>query len=473
MRNATLSVLWVLLLGASAAAAQTDDMDPGGDAAPDAPADEAPADPTIDPAVADPAVADPAVADPAADDAAASDAAASDAAASDAAASDDLSSPAGSTADESAAEASATEELAAPDAEASEEAEEEEAPAPPQLPWRNSFFSWTHQVTFNSFVRDAQLSYNPLYVQALSLAPRWYLAPTSYFMAIQSLQVELTDSDGDALNRDPQLGDTVIEFRQMFPWEGFMFMGQARVTLPVSKISQAAQVYLGTGLGLTVVRPIPEINLTLAGVFRWSHTFAGSNVARTGVPQPDSCPGGPMITSAGAGMAPEFATATCDQLGTASTGRDSILSGFFATLAFDALTINLQAFFFSVYGHELAPAYVNVATREEPLMIADGSPTHWRNFTYFAVSVGYQVTSWLNLSLGIQNSHIVASAWNPDGSIRNPLFTPDTQAFLSATVQLDTIYTEMAGSADDGLTPEERQRRRQGLASGPSTGVAF
>lgn len=448
MRNATLSVLWVLLLGASTAAAQTDEVDPGEGV--EAPDDSAPD------AVGEPAAPDEAAPAEAQDDAVAEEPAALD--------------------------VSATEDLAAPDAEAEAEAEqaateaeeeEQDAPAPADLPWRNSFFSWTHQATFNSFVPDGQLSYNPLYVQAFSLSPRWYLAPASYFVAIQSLQLEVTDADGDALNRDPQLGDTVVEFRQMFPWEGFMFMGQARVTLPVSKASQAAQVYFGTGLGLTVVRPIPEINLTLAGVFRWSHTFAGSNVVRTGIPQPDSCPAGPMISSAGPGTAPEFATAMCDQLGTASTGRDSILSGFFATLAFDALSINLQAFFFSVYGHELAPAYVNVATSEEPLMIADGSPTHWRNFTYFALSVGYQFTSWLNLSLGIQNSHLVASAWNPDGSIRNPLFTPDTQVFLSATVQLDTIYTEAAGSADDGLTPEERQRRRQGLASGPSTGVAF
>ncbi len=456
MRNATLSVLCLLMLGvgsaASTAAAQTDDTElpaAEGEGTPDAAESEGAAgaeEATPGESGADESEPEPEVSTPA--------------------------EPASGTL---AAPQSELEEGDVEDEAAQSEAEEEPAAAPaPELPWRNTFFNWTHQVTFNSFLRDAQLSYNPLYVQAFSLSPRWYLQPSSYFIAIQSLQLEITDADGDALNRDPQLGDTIVEFRQMLPWEGFMFMGQARVILPVSKISQAAQVYLGTGLGLTVVRPIPEINLTLAGVFRWGHTFAGSNVVRVGEPQPDMCPAAPLVsTPEAAGGAPEFATSSCDQLGTATTGRDSILTGIFATLAFDALTINVQAFFFSLYGHELAPAYIDVATSEQPLMIADGSPSHWRNFTYFALSLGYQFTPWLNLSAGIQNSHIVASAYNSDGSIRNPLFTPDTQVFLSATLQIDTIYTELEGAGDDGLTPEERQRRRQGLAAAPAAGGTF
>jgi hypothetical protein len=361
------------------------------------------------------------------------------------------------------------------DAEEAPEAAEEEAPAPapagpPQLAWRNTFFSWTNQVTFNSFIRGAQLTYDPLYQQVFNIAPRWYLAPQTYFLVSQTLSLELTDSNFDARNRDPQLSDTVIEFRQMFPWEGFMFMGQARIALPLSKASQAAQRYMQMGLGLTIVRPIPEANLTLAGIFAYRGWLAGSNVVQVGTPQPDRC--APLLPPTGGTGAPEIDTTTCDQVAGPSAARDTILAGLAATLAFDALTINLQAFMFILQGYGLAPAYINVATSPEPVMIADGSPSHWRNFTFFSLSVGYQFNSWLNLSLGIQNSGFVASAWNPDGSVRSP-FNPDTQAFLSATIQIDSIYTELQGSEDDGLTPEERQRRRQGLASGPSTGVAF
>lgn len=434
MRNATLSALLVLLLGSSAwvstATAQTDDIEDETGAAEEPTGDDEqpPAEPAQLPAPELPDDADDGLSD---------------------------------ETDEGGEEGAET---------SSGEDEEEEAAAPADepLPWRNTFFSWTNQATFNSFVRGAQLSYNPVYQQVFNISPRWYLAPMTYFLVSQTLFLELTDSDFDARNRDPQLTDTVVEFRQMFPWEGFIFMGQARITLPVSKLSQAAQRYLQWGVGLTVVRPVPEINLTLAGLFAYRQWLAGSNVVQTGVPQPDRCPAAPTLGAAG----PDIDPTTCDQLGGPSTFRDNILTGLAATFAFGELSIAFSAFLFILHGYELAPAYIDVATRPEPLMIADGSPSHWRNFTFFSLSVGYQFTSWLNVALGIQNSGFVASAYNPDGSVRSP-FNPDTQVFLSASVQLDTIYTELRGSDDSHLTPEERQRRRQGLASGPSTGVSF
>lgn len=351
-------------------------------------------------------------------------------------------------------------------------AESEEAPAAEELPWRNTFFTWTHGVTFNSFLRDAQLSYNPTYLQNFSLSPRWYVLPTSFFWANIGIQLEITDTDGAALNRDPQLSDAALEFRHMMPWEGFLFIGQMRLAFPTSKASLAAQRYVQAGLGMTIVRPIPEIGLTLAGLLSYRRWFAGSNVVQVGEPQPDRC-FAPLPSSTGTLSAPEVNTTTCDQLGTASAASDVFLGGIAATwVPFAGFNVALSTFLFTTYGFELAPAYVHVDTSEEPLLIEDGSPSHWNNFTFFSLSVGYQFLPWLNVSLGIQNSGFVASAFNPDGSIRNPLFTPDTQVFLSGTFQIDTIFNELMGEGDD-LSPEERQRRRQGLASGPSTEGTF
>ena len=82
--------------------------------------------------------------------------------------------------------------------------EAEEAPAssgPEPLPWRSTFFSWTHQATFNSFLRDAQLTYNPTYQQNFSLSPRWYVAPMTFFWANVSLGLEVTDTGGASLGK--------------------------------------------------------------------------------------------------------------------------------------------------------------------------------------------------------------------------------------------------------------------------------
>ncbi|HBQ18473.1 MAG TPA: hypothetical protein DEF51_47555 [Myxococcales bacterium] len=375
--------------------------------------------------------------------------------------------------DESAEEGAeeATEEAA----EEAEEAEEDSGPAP--LPWRSSFFTWTNQATFNSFVRDGQLSYDPTYQQSFSLSPRWYVAPMTFFWANVSLNLEITDTNFNALNRDPQITDPVVEIRHMIPWEGFIFIAQGRLGLPVSKASQAAQRYLQTGLGTTIVRVVPEINLTIAGLFAYRRWWAGSNVTLVDTPQPDTC-GGSLHAPAGGG-APEAPTVFCGQLGDATAARDIILAGVSLTMTpFGGFSINASAFLFNTYNFELANAEIGsdqIETRPDgdPLVIPDQSRTHWRNFTYFAVSVAYQFLPWLNVSLGVQNSGFLASAYNPDGSIRNPLVTPDTQVFLGATIGLDTLYTDVFVGAEDNLTPEERQRRQQGLASGPSTGGSF
>ena len=361
--------------------------------------------------------------------------------------------------------------------EAAEEAEAESSPPEP-LPWRNSFFTWTNQANFNSFLRDAQLSYNPVYQQQFTLSPRWYLGPMTQLRASVSLNVEITDTDLNALNRDPQLLDPVLTLLHMVPWEGFILMPQVRLAFPVSKASQASERYFQAGAGLTVVRIIPELaNLTLAGVFSYRRWFAGSNVIRTGDPQPDRCGGPTPAVVGGADAAPQVTTAFCDQVGGASAASDVILAGISATMTpVGSFSINLSAFLFTLHGFGLAPWVSDpgqVITREEPLVLEDGSPSHWRNFTFVSVSVAYQFTPWLNMSLGIQNSGLAAPAYNPDGSLRNPLFTPDTQVFLSATFGVDTIYNELFGETEDDLTPEERQRRQQGLASGPSVGGAF
>jgi hypothetical protein len=89
----------------------------------------------------------------------------------------------------------------------------------------------------------------------------------------------------------------------------------------------------------------------------------------------------------------------------------------------------------------------------------------WRWFTYYTLAVAYDVQPWLNLQLGVANAAFLAPFFNDDGSVRSP-FNPDTQVYLSTTITLDGLYeTLTAGAEEDGLTPEERQRRRQGLAS--------
>lgn len=347
-------------------------------------------------------------------------------------------------------------EESADDAGASEEGEEEEpAHHGPQFTFSNSFFSWTGGVTVNTFAPGAQLSYDPTFMNYFYFNPRFYLTDTTFLWLSAGLMVEATDTNTYSYNREPLLMDTYLDLRQLVHWEGFVFMGQARLGFPTSKSSIAARQIMQTGLGVTVTRPFPELaSFTVSATFRYSRNWSTGNVTQTtdGVVYP-SC-------QSFEGSLPAF----CTQAGDGTNTRDSLLTGLTLTvMPYTGLTVSLSGFYLAGYGYEVATAAVPINGGTTTL--SDTSPTHWRGYTYFSLAVAYDVLPWLNLQLGIQNAGNVAPVFNPDGSVRSP-FNPDTQVFLSTTLSLDGIYDQIFGvhGEEEDLTPQERQRRRQGLA---------
>jgi hypothetical protein len=338
-------------------------------------------------------------------------------------------------------------------AEASEDesqAAEAQAAAEP-LAWRNSFFSYSIASTFDTFCRGCYLSYNPNVYQFFSLTPRWYIDPSTFFFLSLGGFYEFTNDDSAAYNHEFQLTDLVVELRRTVPWEGFIFIPAARLTFPTSKASQGAQRYVNGALGVTVVRPIPEaLGMTIAGVFRYQRWFAGSNVVLAR---------GQCVTQ---GVDTELAG--CDA--TAATESDRIVAGLNVNITpFEHFTVTLSAFWVWSHVFDLANADVPVLGGTFTPELAGGA-TRWRNFTSYSIGVAYDVVDWCNLSLTVSNATFLAPLYNDNGNLREPLRW-DSQVSLAATFTLDAIYTALttSGEPDDGLTPEERQRRRQGLAS--------
>jgi hypothetical protein len=332
------------------------------------------------------------------------------------------------------------------------------APAPrgPALTFANSFFSLTNGVTVNTFSPGAQLSYDPTWQISASLTPRFYLTDTTFLWLNQGLYYEATDSNDGTYNREPMLSDTLLDLRQVVTWEGFVFQPQVRLGFPLSKASQAASRILQAGAGVTVARPIPELaSFTPALTLGYRRWFQTKNVPTTSEPWAGNCT-----------QPDPLQPPVCTQASGVTNGRDILLAGLTLTIMpLAGLTVSGSGFYMATYGEELAPASIPINGGTTTL--DDQSLTHWRAFTYFSLAVAYDVLPWLNLQLGIQNAANVAPLYNPDGSVRSP-FTADTQIFLSTTVGLDGVYEELfRGAEDDGLTPEERQRRRQGLASRP------
>jgi hypothetical protein len=329
-------------------------------------------------------------------------------------------------------------------------------------------------VTPNSFFRNAQLSYNPNYYWWFNFAPRWYLDSATFLFVSLSLFYELTNDDGSsAYNHDVQLGDPIVEIRQMVGWEGFVFIPAARVILPASKLSQAAQRYLGVAGGMTVVRSVPEAaGLTIALIGRYQYWFAGSNVPRFmgGVPGHTDVvtPATHMQAPVGSNDGTRYLDAPMIDQAVTTSQRHLIVAGLTVNVTpVQNLTFSLAAFWVSTEGHGLAPACFHALTSPSQECIGDNQ-THWRHFTWGSLSAAYDVETWLNFSIGYQTAAVLAPLFNDDGSLRSP-FNPDANFFFTATVQVDALYEALfRGEEEEGLTPEERQRRRQGLARRPS-----
>jgi len=325
------------------------------------------------------------------------------------------------------------------------------ARAGPALTFSNSFFTWSNAATLHTFAPGAQLTYDPTYVQNFSLTPRFYLTDTTFLWLNQAMTLELTDSNSTASNREPMLGDTLLDLRQIVAFEGFVFQGQARLGFPVSKGSQAAGRILQTGLGLTIARPIPEANLTISATAGYRRWWATRNVSNAEESYPGQC------LQPSPGEAP-----VCTQASGSTTARDILIGGVVMNVApLPGLNVSFSGFLMGTYNYDVGSA--DVPVNGGTVSRQDDSLTHWRPFTYFSLAVAYDVQPWLNLQLGLQNSGVVAPLFDSSGNATSP-FSPNTQVFLTTTVGIDALIGEIVGD-DEELTPQERMRRRQGLAS--------
>ena len=93
-------------------------------------------------------------------------------------------------------------------------------------------------------------------------------------------------------------------------------------------------------------------------------------------------------------------------------------------------------------------AYATGATMPIPLLTGTAQPmtvtdpTTYRLSTWTTAAVTYEPTDDFSVSLGYYN---LASQLAPDGTRRNPLWSPNARFFLTLTGNLDVIYARLAG----------------------------
>jgi hypothetical protein len=347
-----------------------------------------------------------------------------------------------------------------------EVAEEVQAEREP-LAWRNSYFNYSINSSFCTFSRDCQLTYNPTVYTFLSLSPRWYLDPATFFSFYQAAYIEHTDDDNATYQHEFQLYDTRIALNHREALgDNFLGLVGGSLWLPTSKGSQAAQRYmrLGASVSGTWDPGVGGFNLSIQAAY--VHWFAGSNVPLThgsgvpsdtasSAPSPSGAPGGDAFSNQASSSTSEI-----DRISAGLTANWQPLTGF---------TITLQIFYFWINGAGLGNAAI--PTGGGDIFVGDTSPSHFRTYTSYSIYFQYDFVPWFQGWIGFSNSTQLAQFFNDNGTLRSPVNLYDMQVSLGATVTLDSLYESVAVSGeDDGLTPEQRQRRRQGLARRSTSG---
>ncbi len=90
---------------------------------------------------------------------------------------------------------------------------------------------------------------------------------------------------------------------------------------------------------------------------------------------------------------------------------------------------------------------------------ANADPPRYNLLTWFLLGPDYQLTPELNLSAGYYH---LTNSIGPDGTRRNVLYSPDTaRLYLSATVELDSLYERLSGrNEDEGKSDKRISRQR-------------
>lgn len=305
-----------------------------------------------------------------------------------------------------------------------------------RLPWRGTSLAFVQSLNINTFLKDAQQSYNPTYGWAFILEPRWYFTKKTYANIDQRLFLELTDSDTTLYARRAMLSDTVAGvdtqlYEHKLPRLGDLsFNGGLHVIAPTSIASRAATMVVGgrarAGAAMIFKNVLHGAALAVQG--RYAHRFLRHNTTESETPFP--CLSGGL------------AAQSCEFLGGLSNVRDS-----FGAIVTGSLELteqfSLEALVWLSWAHAASLAPFNTTLDTGYVVnLPDSSATHWRNDRYIVLGAAWTATDWLSLELSVVD-YFPEKA--PDGTNRGLLNPLDITVGLTTSVAFDRLYLAARG----------------------------
>jgi hypothetical protein len=317
-------------------------------------------------------------------------------------------------------------------------------PVGDQLPWRNSFFIFDNSVNHTTFDKST-LSDTSYWIQTYGLRPRWNFTDTLSLRVRQDIYGELVASSTSS-EHQPVVLDTQFDLVDAAIVEigGVLIGVGGRVLLPMSLASRNANRVLGTGGQASATKVFADVlgGLVTQLSTSYQHWWA-TTATPTGYAPSSLCIADNSMFS-------------CNNFATNTSVRDQFTAGAAGQLQFTP-EFSASATFSWIWtrGGALAPINTDpLGPGIDGSTLPDGSKTHWRNLTSSSLSVSYQVNTWLQASFGVST---FTSQISPNGTVRNPLWNPDTQYSLTAVITADQLYTAIIADASTEAAINKRR----------------
>jgi hypothetical protein len=300
--------------------------------------------------------------------------------------------------------------------------------------FRNSTFSWYHNVGALGLVRSSELTWNPVYSWLFRLNPRVYLTDKLSLRFKFGLGVEWTDADDTTTYREPRFEDIWLDvvygpaYRERFT--KIEITPSLRLVLPTSREARAESLYLGIGPGFALRR---EFKLPWRMTADLSYSFRYvKNLNHYTTVQYEA----PTIIGCGAGA--DVSSGSCDAM---MHSGSRVVSHQFINILLAELGItrklkaSLMVAFFNNLLYGVTPATITLAGGEK--MTVGEDPQN---------NVGHRAAIWYLLEASYQIHPIVAvgaavSTLSPqladDSTLRAPFFNRYTEFVFSTTIALD------------------------------------
>lgn len=321
-----------------------------------------------------------------------------------------------------------------------------EEKVPPLNPLAGSLFLFDQSISTSTVSKGANLSYVPEY--------EWWLSPRVYYNFSRQFKVgvrqdvfkEWTNAEETTNAHEWRIGDTWLtaSYADKLKFISDKLRGSVGwlVRPGISKESRGAGQYFSTGpsasltFGYDITGEKGKVfkTGTVGASVSYSKAFTRCTTAcKSDFSQPRQTSSGDIVDS--------------DQVRSGSLTGSTLLYAVNAGLELaDGLDFSASQIWFTNFLYGLSDAQIRNGDTFATVPTSE-LDTRVRQFSWFLVSLDYQVIKEISLSLGYYNLNNVIA---PDGKYRQPFWSPDgARIFFSVEFKIDAIYDRFYGKKEE------------------------